>query len=104
MAPHVTNLIGILEDTGSIPDLAQWAKDPAWQWLCWRSAPAAPVQRLAWELPHAAGEALKKEKTKKPTTTTMRELVGKNAGSPGPNPGSVSFVPQGELLVLPCSV
>ena len=29
VAQQVTNLTNILQDTGSIPSLAQWVKDPA---------------------------------------------------------------------------
>ena len=33
-------------------------------WLLCRPAAVAPIQLLAWELPNAAGAALKRQKTK----------------------------------------
>ena len=39
--------------------------DPAWLWLWCRPAAAAPIRPLAWELPCAAGPALKKKKEEK---------------------------------------
>ena len=36
--------------------------DPALLWLWHRLAAAAPTRPLAWELPYAAGVALKREK------------------------------------------
>ena len=60
---------------GSIPDLAQWVKDPVLMkaavlscrcssglalQLWYRQAAAAMIQALAWELPYAEGVALKK--------------------------------------------
>ena len=37
---------------------------PALLWLWYRPAAAAPIQPLAWELPCAAGAALKRQKIK----------------------------------------
>ena len=39
--------------------------DPASLWLCYRLAAVAAVRPLAWELPYAAGVALKSRKTEK---------------------------------------
>ena len=39
--------------------------DSAWLRLWCRPAAAAPIRLLAWELPHAAGAALKSQKKKK---------------------------------------
>ena len=66
---------------GSIPALAQWVKGPsivrscgvgckrgsdlALLWLWCRLAAAAPIWPLAWEPPHAMGEAIKRQKKKK---------------------------------------
>ena len=41
------------------------ASDPTLLWLWCRPAATAPFGPLAWELPYAAGEALKKTKKKK---------------------------------------
>ena len=61
----IRNPADILQDSGSNPGLTQWVKDPALLWLWCRPAAAAPIQLLAWELPYAAGTALKKNKKKK---------------------------------------
>ena len=57
------------EDVGLTPGLAQWVKHMALLWLWCRPAARAPVQPLAWELPHAMGVALKRQKAKTKTKT-----------------------------------
>ena len=39
--------------------------DLAWLWLWCRPADTAMIRPLAWELPHAVGGALRRQKTKK---------------------------------------
>ena len=49
-----TDPMSVREDAGPTPDSTQWVKDPAWLWLWWRPAAAAPIRPLAWEPPRAA--------------------------------------------------
>ena len=56
--------------------------DPALLWLWRKQAAVALIQLLAWELPYAVGEALKRQKTrKKKNPTTIHEDEG---SIPGP--------------------
>ena len=57
--------ISIQEDTGLIPHLTQWVKDPELLWLWRRPVVTAPIRPLAWESPYALGAALKRQKRKK---------------------------------------
>ena len=76
MAHLLTNPTRNHDDVGSIPDLAQWVKDPVLPVSCgvgrrcswdpmllslWcRPVATASIRPLAWEPPYAAGEKAKK--------------------------------------------
>ena len=77
VAQQVTNPTSIRQDTGSIPGLAQWVRDPvlprgigrrcdldpALLWLWRRPVAVALLQLLAWEPPYASGAALNTHST-----------------------------------------
>ena len=66
----------IHEAAGSIPDLDQGVKDPAWLWLWHSPEAAAPVQQ---EFPYAAPGALK---SKSKIQGERRILKYRNGGTP----------------------
>ena len=64
------------EVAGSIPGLNQWVKHLALLWLWCRLAAVALIGRLAWELPYAAGMALKtKNKQANKSHATLIKLI-----------------------------
>ena len=113
-----TNPTSVHEDTGSIPDLAQSAKDsiamscgvgrrhssdPAWLWVWYRPAAVAPIGPLAWELPYAKGTALKKkqkkQKTNKQTTKKNTEGESQRVFSSSQEPLSLAVAKQKKLKI-----
>ena len=66
--------------------------DLALLWLWRRPAAAAPIGPLAWELPYAAGMALKRQKKKKKRKERQREKKKKEERTKKTN----SWLPKGE--------
>ena len=77
----------IHEDSGLISAPGQCVKDPELLWLWCRLAATALILPLAWELPYAAGAALKRPQKKKKrlvklnvkpkTIKLLKENIGK---------------------------
>jgi len=77
LVPSLTSLSGLKNRRGHrLRHESQIWLRPAWLWLWYRPAGAAPIQPLAWKLPYAAGTALKKKKKKKTAAELyMTDLV-----------------------------
>ena len=67
-----TNLTRNHEVAGSIPDLDQWVRDPAWLWR--RLAAVALIRPLAWEPPYTESAALKSKNKKQKKQKTQKTL------------------------------
>ena len=93
MAQWVTSPASIHEDVGLIPSLTQWVKI----WCChelWYSvglrcgldplAAAAPIWLLAWELPYAQVQSLKKKKKKLVNWEIWMNFLGVVETTPSP--------------------
>ena len=65
MVQGVKNLTAVTQVMGSIPSLVQWVKGSGiGAAVSWVTA-AAQIQSLAWEIPYAAGAAIKKKEREK---------------------------------------
>ena len=86
----------VCENGGLIPGLTEWVKDPALLqlnsmgcrcssdlvelWLWHKLAPAAPILPLAWELPYAAGAAIKIKKKNSGVPTVAHQCLCSGLG------------------------
>ena len=77
----------LCEDTGSIPGLAPWVKNPVAEsygidrrcsldlWLWHKPAAADPIQPLAWELLYASRCSIKKKKKSQTKEYTLYNYI-----------------------------
>ena len=69
MVQGVKNLTAVTQVMGSIPSLLQWVKGSGiGAAVSWVTA-AAQIQSLAWEIPYAAGAAIKKKREREQEST-----------------------------------
>ena len=69
MVQGVKNLTAVTQVMGSIPSLLQWVKGSGIAAaVAWVTA-AAQIQSLAWEIPYAAGAAIKKKREREKEST-----------------------------------
>jgi len=69
MVQGVKNLTAVTQVMGSIPSLLQWVKGSGiGAAVSWVTA-AAQIQSLAWEIPYAAGAAIKKKREREKEST-----------------------------------
>ena len=86
-----TNPTSIHKVAGLVPGLTH-GSDPMLLWLWCRPEVIAPIRPLAWELPYAAGAALKRQKRGVPVVAQWLTNPTRNHECVGSIPGLAQWV------------